>query len=205
METEIVIAPLEEASEASTTEVAGTPLPPWSAKPEPYTYFTIAMGDKPISLVCEDQVASEPYGVEFVSCSKTCDRQVSEMARVMKADFHISGKGKNKAFVYFLKYRHLQDHDLEALERIRKQSLLGNACFVFVDATREEMAEPIKKLSKGILPYNVVLLPWESQMSLATRRAVVGLAVSLITEDHTTSQKAVTKARIPVRALESTA
>lgn len=186
--------PLPELTALSAIE--GLPVKPTLPT---YTYHTIAMGAKPISLVCEDQITSEPYPIEFVSCSKTCERQVSEMSRVMRGDFHIALKGKNKAYVYFLKYRHLQDHDLEALERIRKQSLRGDACFVFVDATAEEMAEPITKLAKGVLPLNVVLLPWESQMSEATRRVVIGLAVSLITEDQTSSQRVVTKARVPVR------
>jgi len=132
--------------------------------------------------------------------------KVDELFKMIRAGWNVEGAPRItrkrgavfESWVYFLKYRRLEQRDRECLELVRQISLKGGVCFIFVDETFARMDKVKANLSKAnLLPPGVVLLPWEEHISADQKKCIMGLTVAAKFEDMTQSMRSVSRVLIP--------
>jgi len=167
--------------------------------------FSYHQGDTktPIPLEFQEIEDSDSYvKIKIKPADSASKPKADELGRQLQAFMNVEIKSiARKTFdmhVYFLKYRRLEQRDKDALEALRKTSLAGNICFIFVDETFERMKKVIEKLkSLSLLPPGAIFFPWEDTFTDDQKKAIVGLTVSAKFEDMTQSMRSISRVLIP--------
>jgi hypothetical protein len=155
--------------------------------------------NKPVELSFQD-LPTETESILCLAGTKSSSQKAKELEKVLSQTYMVKiGSKGAKAAVMWLKYRHLLPDEMREMESLRKASIEGGTCFVFVDSKPHNIPKKVMPKLQQWLPANIVILPWESQMSESTRKIILGLTLARMNQDITESSRTTTFAKIPAK------
>lgn len=164
-----------------------------------FRYWT-ADSPEPVSLTFNTLVSAKIPKLKLIPAHKTCKDQVDELMKVIQHKWEVEFVSRHphgEACVYYLKPEHLQPHDMQALEVLRTHAIAGKICILFVSLI-VGIPETMKKLTQlGRMPPHCIFLPWETNISDGTLKALVGFLVSVVGQSMTESRRVCNKVWLP--------